>query len=275
MPPNRRPGSRDLPDNLYASLDTRNGVTYYRYRDPRTGKYHGMGTDKSAAIEDAKALNAVILTSLAQSRIAAIAAPVASSPKFSAVILLHLELCEARAARGKLATNTLKSKNSHCNALRRHLGDKPIAEITVKDAADVLDHYLLQDKERAAQAIRSEGIEIFKTAIAQGWATDNPFAKTRALRVDVQRARLVLEAFRHIHTASIELPAWIGRSMELAIVTAQRREDIANIEFRPRPGATAWVESGALYVIQQKTGNRVAIPLSLRLDVLGDRKSVV
>lgn len=269
MPPKRRPGSRDLPDNLYASQDARNGVTYYRYRDPRTGNYHGMGTDKASAIDDAKALNAVILAGLAQSRIAAIAAPVASSPKLSAVILTHLELCEVRAARGKLAANTLKGKYSHGNAIRRHLGAKPIAEITVKDAADMLDHYLLQDKERAAQAIRSEGIEIFKTAIAKGLVNDNPFAKTLPVEAEVHRARLVLDSFRAIHTASLQLEACYTRMIELAAVTAQRREDLSSVEFKRHRDATAWVESGALWVIQQKKKNRVCIPLTLRLEVLG------
>ena len=269
MPPKRRPGSRDLPDNLYATVDARNGTTYYRYLDPRNRKFHGMGTDKAAAIADAKALNAVILSGLAQSRIAAISAPVSTSPKLSAVILMHLELCETRAARGKLAVNTLKAKNSHGNAIRRHLGAKHIDEITVKDAADVIDHYIDQDKNRSAQAIRSEGIEIFKTAIAKGLVNDNPFAKTLPVEADVNRARLVLDSFRAIHAASSELEACYTRMMELAAVTAQRREDLARIEFKRHPDATAWVESGALWVIQQKRKNRVCIPLSLRLEVLG------
>lgn len=269
MPPKRRPGSRDLPDNLYASADPRNGVTYYRYRDPRTGKYHGMGTDKIAAVADALALNAVILASMAQSRIAAITAPVPDSPKLSAVILRHLELCETRHARGKLATNTLKAKHSNCNAIRRALGHKPIREITVLDAAELINSYVMRGKERAAQSVRSEGIEIFKTAIAEGIAIDNPFAKTRAVDAEVHRARLVIDSFRAVHAASRQLEPCYTRMIELAAVTAQRREDLASMEFKKHPDATAWVESGALWVIQHKTGNRVCIPLSLRLEALG------
>lgn len=269
MPPKRRPGSRDLPDNLYASPDARSGVTYYRYRDPRNGKYHGMGTDKTAAVNDALALNAVILTGMAQSRIAAITAQVPDSPKLSAVILRHLELCEIRRARGKIAANTLKAKYSHCNAIRRALGHKPIREVTVLDAAEVINSYVQQDKERAAQAIRSEGIEIWKTAIAEGVATDNPFAKTRAIDAEVHRARLVIDSFRAVHAASQQLEPCYTRMIELAAVTAQRREDLAHIEFKKHRDATAWIESGALWVIQQKTGNRVCIPLTLRLEALG------
>lgn len=50
MPPARKPGSRDLPPNLYQNA--RSGAVYYRYRDPRTGRYHGMGANKQTAIKD-------------------------------------------------------------------------------------------------------------------------------------------------------------------------------------------------------------------------------
>lgn len=270
MPPRRNPGSRDLPPNLYATSDKASGRTYYRYRDPRSGRFHGFGTDKAAAIADAIALNAAILAQLAGTRVQAITTPTTGN-RLSALILKHQEHCEKLHAKGKLAANTIKTKRSIGEAIRRAKGDMPVEAFGVRDAVELIDSYLDSDppRERMALAVRSEGIELFKTAIAIGWASDNPFAKTRAPSVDVQRARLVLDTYRQIHAASSEQPAWVARSIELAIVTGQRREDIASIEFRPRPGATAWVESGALYVIQHKTGNRVAIPLSLRLDVLG------
>lgn len=67
MPPKRKQG-KDLPPNLYPATDTRDGVTRYRYRDPRTGKFHGMGTDKESAIKDADLLNIAIYGKLAYSR---------------------------------------------------------------------------------------------------------------------------------------------------------------------------------------------------------------
>ena len=45
----------------------------YKYRDPRTSRQHGMGSDKAAAIKDARALNAAIYASMANSRVANIA----------------------------------------------------------------------------------------------------------------------------------------------------------------------------------------------------------
>lgn len=67
MPPRRR-SHKDLPPNLYPAADTRDGVTRYRYRDPRTKKFHGLGSDKEAAIRDADALNEAIYGRLVYAR---------------------------------------------------------------------------------------------------------------------------------------------------------------------------------------------------------------
>lgn len=270
MPPNRRPGNRDLPPNLYASTDTRSGRIYYRYRDARNGKYHGMGYDKATAIADAKALNAAIAAQLAGSRLESIAHPVISGPTLGAVALKHMEICEDRHRRGKLAANTLRTKRSLGRLIEAGLGSKqPLAAISVRAMADLLADYTEQGKERMAQSLRSEAIEIWKTAIAEGWITDNVPARTRTVDVEVKRSRLTLEMWRALRQSVTGLEPWIGLSMDLAMLTAQRVEDIAEMEFKPRKGATAWVEDGSLWIVQNKTGNRVCIPLSLRMDALG------
>ena len=51
----RSAGSKDLPPNLYRKTDRRNGVTYYTYRDPMTGRVFGLGKDKARAIAEAVA----------------------------------------------------------------------------------------------------------------------------------------------------------------------------------------------------------------------------
>lgn len=269
MPPSRKPGSRDLPPNLYQNM--RNGAVYYRYRDPRTGRYHGMGSNKPTAIKDAKALNAAILAQMAGNRLEAIASG-HTGITLSTLIARHAEYNEQQYSKGKLAANTIKAKVSIGRAIVRLKGAVPLADFGVADAAEIIQMYLDRDppNERMAQSVRSEGIEIFKTGIALGMVKENPFAQTRGISVEVNRARLTLESFRAIYQrAIVSQQTWLSRSIELAILTGQRREDIASIEFRPRKEANAWVDGDTLYVIQQKTGNRVAIPLSLRLDALG------
>ena len=53
----RNTGSKDLPPNLYRKTDARNGVTYYTYRDPISGRVFGLGKDKESAIREAVATN--------------------------------------------------------------------------------------------------------------------------------------------------------------------------------------------------------------------------
>lgn len=269
MPPARKPGSRDLPPNLYQNA--RSGAVYYRYRDPRTGRYHGMGANKQTAIKDAKALNAAILAQMAGKRLESIASG-RTGVTLSALIDKHAEYSEQQQQKGKLAANTIKAKASIGRAIVRLKGAAQLVDFGVADAAEIIQMYLDRDppNERMAQSVRSEGIEIFKTGIALGLVKENPFAQTRGVSVDVNRARLTLDSFRAIYQqAQASKQAWLARSIELAVLTGQRREDIASIEFRPRKEATAWVDGETLYVIQQKTGNRVAVPLSLRLDALG------
>lgn len=268
MPPRRQTG-KDLPANLYPSKDARTGVVYYRWRNPATEKWHGLGTDKVRAVADAKALNAVVLADMAQSRVQSIASPVPDTPKFSAVLLRHAELCELKHTRGKLAANTLKTKRSYWKVLRLRLGDRPIGEIGVRDFAGLFEEYVEAGKERAAQGLRSEAIEVYKTAMAEGWITTNVPELTRTIDVQVKRARLSLENWFKVREVANGLDPWVGLSMDLAILTAQRVEDLAKIETRPRKEATAWIENGSLWVIQSKTGNRVCIPLSLRLEAIG------
>lgn len=264
MPPKRRTHN-DLPDNLYPATDKRDGVTRYRYRDPRNGAFHGMGADKAQAIADAKALNAIISQGMAQARVSAIVIPVPETPKLSAVILHHLELSEKR----NLAAATMRKKSDYGEVIRKVLGDKPIGDVSVRDVAGLIAEYVEAGKNATARGIRSEAMEIWKTAMQEGHVTSNVPSLTRAPSKEVKRARLTLDAWRAVRESANGLEPWVGLSMDLAMVTAQREEDISVFEFRPRDGETSWVEDGALWVIQCKTKNKVCIPLSLRLDVLG------
>ena len=255
-----RPRRHNLPMNLYRTEDKSSGKIYYAYRDPRTGKRHGLGADKIQAIADATALNSAIYSNIATNRITTIIENKPSSPKFGQLLSRHLELCEKKR---NLAANTLKNKVSTGRAWERTLGaDTHLSNITVRDLVKVLDSY--EDRPRMALAMRSAAVDIWKDAVEEGWAEDNLASKTRAPKVVVNRSRLTLEDFMLIHEQALKMDAWIPRAMELALLTAQRREDISALEFRRRKDSTAWIDD-RLYVIQGKTGNKVSIPLESTL----------
>ena len=253
-----------LPDNLYRKLDKRTDKTYYTYRDPRNGKVHGLGCDKETAESDARALNAAIYSSIRSARVSELINPLPKTPNFGSMLSRHLELCSDR----KLSVNTMKTKKCTSKAWGLLLGaDTPIGNITVRNIVESLDTY--KDRPRMAQSMRSAAIDIWKDAIQEGWVQDNIPLKTRGLSVEVQRSRLSLEDFNLIHTVALKLKdQWIARAMELALVTAQRREDIAAMEFRPSNMSTAWLEDDMLNIIQNKTKNRLRIPLDVGVNGL-------
>lgn len=67
--------------------------------------------------------------------------------------------------------------------------------------------------------------------------------------------------WKRIFDAASEMAPYVQNSMLLALVTGQRRGDIAKMRF-----ADVW--DGHLHVEQQKTGAKLAIPLSLRCEML-------
>lgn len=226
---------------------------------------HGLGSDREIAINDARALNAAIYQSMKTARLLAITNPEPSTPKFIEVTKRHMELCEVDR---KFSENTLRSRKSSIKALENLLGaETPIGEISVRNIVNALESY--NDRPRMKQSLRSAAIEIWKDAIQEGWVTDNTPAKTRSVTVEVKRSRLSLDDFNKIHAVALDLKdIWIARAMEMALVTAQRREDIAAMEFKQFKESTAWCEQDALCVIQGKTGSRVRIPFDIGVNGL-------
>lgn len=71
----------------------------------------------------------------------------------------------------------------------------------------------------------------------------------------VKRSRLSADEFDAIlHKASADLP-WVTLSIKLALVSAQRVSDIVKMRWDD-------IQDGRLRVEQQKTGMKLAIPLS-------------
>lgn len=271
----RNKENEHLPDNLHRKLDKRTGVTYYSYRDPRNGVTHGMGTDKEAAENDARALNAAIYATIRSQRLLSITTLANDGTTLNRAFLHHMSTCEGR----ELAHNTIATRKSQAGAILKELGqERQIQSVTVGDAAKIIKKFEAADKARTARGIRTAGIEMWRDAIAEGWVKENVWAATRNPPVQVKRSRLLLEAFWEIHAAALTLKKepWIARSMELALVSVQRREDIALFEFKHTPAAVAWVEGDVMRVIPQKTekksNTRLEIPVDVSIAglVLGD-----
>ncbi|WP_323114305.1 tyrosine-type recombinase/integrase [Klebsiella variicola] len=129
--------------------------------------------------------------------------------------------------------------------------------------AAITDEYKAKGKARMAQTLRSVWIDLFREAQHAGEVEPgyNPALATRKVVARVNRSRLNFKMWQAIFEAASDMAPYVQNSMLLAIVTGQRRGDLAKMKF-----SDVW--DGYLHVKQLKTGVKLAIPLSLRSEVL-------
>lgn len=251
---------RDLPDNLYE----RSG--YYSWRNPTTGREFGIGRDRADAIAQAKEANQVLEERARGSLVQRIAEETRTIAAFAP---RYREALEAR----KIATLTRYNRKRVLAHLEHDIGSVVIgprqedaANIT-REISDYLRTIEKSGRLRTAQLYRTVLIDFFSEVAAAGWVAVNPAEVTRVAAAPVKRARLTLDDYQAIYKSAGDLYPWVRRSMEIALVSLQRREDIAEMRFRD-------VTEGRLMVEQQKSAvdgaptMRLRIPLELRLHVV-------
>ena len=245
---------RKLPDYLRERKDRRTGRVYYSYVGP-DGREYGLGTDRGYAIEQAIDANLRRLSAPPDlwERIQGTGGRRVSDwiPEY----LKHLS------RRREYAHNTRRNIEGYLRLLDAELGRKEIREVSTSDVAEVFWRLAEVGKNRAANACRARWMDVFRTAESVGWIErgTNPVEVTSTVHAPTQRERLTIDAYRAIHAAAADMDPWLQRAMELALVTAQRREDIARMQFGD-------ASEGHLHVVQGKTGKRVRIPLWLRVE---------
>lgn len=247
----REAGRRGWPPNLYETDG------YFRWRNPADGKIHGLGRDKQAAFAEAVEANLYVAGLLNQTRLVD-----RLTGDSESTVAAWCQRYRSILSERKLAKATDQAFTRRLLLVEEKWGNQPLTSITTRDIADLLATWADAGKKRMAQAVRSLLLDFFREAIAAGWLKSNPVAPTRAPRIEVARARLTLDTFMAIYEQAKEMAPWVQRSMELALVTGQRREDLR--ELGPRN-----VRNEKLWVTQNKTGALVCIPLDLRLHVVG------
>lgn len=273
-------------------------VVYWYWRDPRDGKEKPLKCpgDRATAIRRARELNALVAREMADTVVQAILAPQATRAKqsgmpFDTWAVHYLRRIEKR----QLAANTMKSRRSLINTASAHFGNRPIHELAedVAACAAFLESLEAAGKVRLAGAMRSTLVDVFAEAHAAGAMPStlpNPFSLTIPPRPQIKRARLTLDdwlaIWPHYQALGEKIGRWAPNSALLALVTGQRREDIGLMQFRRgRDWEAAWIafqrgekhplhpypfiEDDLLWIVQQKTGNMVRIPLALRLEAIG------
>ncbi|HGY3368236.1 MULTISPECIES: site-specific integrase [Citrobacter freundii complex] len=252
--------------NLYPLYSRKVNKVYWRYKHPVTGKFHALGTNEAEAIAIATEAN----TRLAEQRtrqILAISDRIATSKGKAITTSTWLDRYQAiqddRLKSGDIRLNTYKQKAKPVSLLRERAGMKLISAVDVRDIAQLLDEYISTGQPRMAQVVRSVLIDVFKEAQHYGEVPPgyNPALATKQPRRKITRQRLSLEEWKKIFDIADASHRYMGNAMLLALVTGQRLGDISRMKFSD-------IRDDHLHVIQEKTGSKIAIPLSLRLNAI-------
>ena len=252
--------------NLYPLYSRKVNKVYWRYKHPVTGKFHSLGTNEAEAIAIATEAN----SRLAEQRtrqILAISDRIATSKGKAITTSTWLDRYQAiqddRLKSGDIKLNTYKQKAKPVSLLRERAGMKLISSVDVRDIAQLLDEYITAGQPRMAQVVRSVLIDVFKEAQHYGEVPPgyNPALATKQPRRKITRQRLSLEEWQKIFDIADASHRYMGNAMLLALVTGQRLGDISRMKF-----SDIWDDH--LHVIQEKTGSKIAIPLSLRLNAI-------
>lgn len=267
---------RHWPAGLYERDDG-----YFSWRNPLTGEELGIGRVPLAEAS-AQAIEANLHVRGLMQKPRLIDRLTGDAQRSVTKLVESFEaMVQKRVDAGDLSPVTLKQHKSYGRALDRAWGARAAASITTLDAASLLDTWKDLDQHRSAAAAKSYGTDLFRHAEAKGWIErgSNPFTVTEKITVRVRRARLTFAHFQEIYGAAGALEPWVQRSMELALVSAQRREDLAAAEFKPRQDAAgryltpAFLAERMFWVRQQKvensSGMQLRIPYELALRVVG------
>lgn len=271
--------------NLYAAVDPKDNGYRFRYRNVITGNMKRLSTrNLEDAERKAQQLNAIIAQRLLDQEAKAILESDGSqSITVDRMLNLYLDTLSQRCKEGEIKSSTVDDRRWKTKALRDKYGKRKLARLTTLEINTLLKSYTSQSKHRMAQSVRSILCDFFDEAISQGhYPADkpNPARVTRAPRAKVKRARLTLDTFNKMLKWSEEnQPRRTQLAALLALITAQRREDIADIRLNKlkdldslsqrRPSGIVTVDQAEyLALIQKKTGTKVLIPLDLRLDCI-------
>jgi enterobacteria phage integrase len=260
MAPRRRShAKRNWPDNLYE----RDG--YFSWKNPLDGREYGIGRDRTAAFEEAREANLHVAIRTDKARVVH-----KLTGEADRTVGAWATRYEGILAAKKLSPNTRKMYKSCGKRLVDELGAETLmSAVTPLRISDLIDG-IAETMPRRAIQVRGYAREFFRVAAVKGWVNESPVRDLGEIRATVKRARLTLEVFRQVYDTTSFV--WLRNAMALALVSAQRREDIATFE------TTDW-RDGGWYCEQGKGhpdkggagrgGRKIFIPGSLRLDCFG------
>ncbi|CAJ2721990.1 tyrosine-type recombinase/integrase [Burkholderia pseudomallei] len=253
----RNADRRSWPPNLY-----QNPAGYFWFRHPVTGKTFGLGRDFADAAAQVRTVNADIEAKKGK---------LSLLQRIGGADKTLTQWCdEYEQERTGLKRNTAIGLKSQLNAIRSApFAGQEIAKITAREVSNFIREAASTRGPASAMKIRSRLRDVFREAIERGLVElgKNPVEVVKAAKPSVTRSRLTLDDFKAILAESQKDASlrWFSNAMLVALVSGQRREDVATMRFDQIKDGFLWVKQ-----TKGKEGHtaKLKIPLSLRLDAL-------
>lgn len=248
--------NRGLPPNLY-----QNSAGYFYFLNPQNRKVKGLGRDKARASAEARAANAALAHEAPSSLVDWVLGKTNYTLAEWLPIYRSLWIAQAKTAP---AHNTLRSFDLYVGKIAGvEYAWRKLGAIETTHVANHILEVAANSGPAAALGLRARLLDVFRMAETQGQipSGSNPVKATYTPSRQVKRERLTLEQFQAIREKA---PTWLKRAMNLALLTAQRREDLAKLKFSD-------FYDGHLHVIQGKGQGSVRLRLdaSIRLEAVG------
>lgn len=226
---------------------------YYTWLDPRDGKTHILGRIPLAqAIHEAHEANLVVENSKRTRSLA----EVLEAPRETIADLIK------KMPDGARKKSTLDSYKYRDRVISKELGTIACMDLTTKHVATMLEKIVDEGKSQWAIQIRSRLKMICQRGASLGWMKDNPAEATERAHVKVQRQRMTLDQFNATFEKAPKVAPYLQNAMLLALISAQDLSTIATWE-------RSFQADGYAVLLRGKTGAKVAIPLEIRLNVIG------
>ncbi len=246
--------NRGLPPNLYL-----NSAGYFYYVNPHSKATKGLGRDKAKASQEARAANAA----LSAMKPSSLADWVTGKKDYTLLEWLPVYE-ELWTADEKRAVSTLRAFKLYKGKIERwSCAWMKLDQIETQHVAAFVKECEQTSGSPSAIQLRARLSDLFRWAETQGLIKQgtNPVTATYVPKRGVKRSRLTLEQFVAIRAVA---PAWLQRAMNLALMTAQRRGDVARLKFTD-------YKDGCLYIVQAKGQGEIRLQQdgAIRLDAAG------
>ena len=148
-----------------------------------------------------------------------------------------------------LAASTRRSYMRQIARLEDNVGGNPITDINTAWLYELRD--AMAEKPRSADVMLGVLSVLLNFAVARGFRDDNPARNVKRLRRGKSYEAWPEEAIERFRAEANPRMVW---AMELAIHTGQRQGDVLAMQWRH-------IKDGMIEVAQQKTGERLLIPV--------------